>query len=93
MEALQDTSTVQDYSPGKWLTLITEPGLSAQCASQEKLGLALSSRTERMRTPEIMVQAIRAYQRSVPDDVHRYYALQPDGSFSTDTFFIEAIKP
>lgn len=46
-----------------------------------------------MRTPEIMVQAIRAYQRSVPDDVHRYYALQPDGSFSTDTFFIEAIKP
>ncbi|CCP02204.1 hypothetical protein BN439_1123 [Erwinia amylovora Ea644] len=93
VEALRDTSHVQDYSPGKWLTLITESGLIVQSASQGKLELEFSSWIKRMRTPEIMVQAIRAYQRSAPDDVQRYYALQPDGSFSTDTFFIEAIKP
>ncbi|UWS30130.1 class I SAM-dependent methyltransferase [Erwinia pyrifoliae] len=93
VEALRDASHVQDYSPGEWLTLMTESGLIIQRASQEKLELEFSSWIERMRTPEVMVQAIRAYQHSAPDDVQRYYALQPDGSFSTDTLFIEAIRP
>lgn len=93
VEALRDTSHVRDYSPGEWLTLMTEAGLAVQALSQDKLELEFSSWTERMRTPEVMVQAIRAYQQAAPDDVQNYYALRPDGSFSTDIIFIEALRP
>ena len=90
VEALRDTSHVQDYSPGQWMTMMTESGLAIQGLFQGRLELEFSSWVERMRTPDVMVQAIRAYQLSAPDDVQRYYALQSDGSFSTDTIFIEA---
>ncbi|MBP2152480.1 MULTISPECIES: class I SAM-dependent methyltransferase [Erwinia] len=93
VEALRDTSHVQDYSPGEWLALMTESGLVIQAVSQDRLDLEFSSWIERMRTPDVMVKAIRAYQHSAPDEVQRYYALQPDGSFSTDIIFIEAIRP
>ncbi|MFK8259469.1 class I SAM-dependent methyltransferase [Erwinia sp. AnSW2-5] len=93
VEALRDTSHVQDYSPGEWLALMTESGLVIQAVLQDRLDLAFSSWIERMSTPDVMVQAIRAYQHSAPDDVQRYYALQPDGSFSTDIIFIEANRP
>ncbi|QGU88804.1 class I SAM-dependent methyltransferase [Erwinia sorbitola] len=93
VEALRDTSHVQDYAPGEWLTLMTESGLVIQSVSQDRLDLEFSSWVKRMRTPDVLVKAIRAYQRSAPDEVQRYYALQPDGSFSTDIIFIEAIRP
>lgn len=93
VEALRDTSHVRDYSPGEWLTLMTEAGLAVQAVSQDKLELEFTSWTERMRTPEVMVQAIRAYQQAAPEDVHNYYAVRPDGSFSTDIIFIEALRP
>jgi len=93
VEALRDTSHVQDYSPGDWMRMMTESGLVIDKVSQDKLTLEFSSWVARMRTPEVMVQAIRAYQRSASDEVQRYFALQPDGSFCTDTLFIEAIRP
>lgn len=93
VEALRDTSHVQDYSPGEWLALMTESGLVIQAVSQDRLHLEFSSWIERIRTPDVMVQAIRAYQHSAPDEVQRYYSLQPDGSFTTDIIFIEANRP
>lgn len=93
VEALRDTSHVQDYSPGEWLALMTESGLVIQAVSQDRLDLEFNSWITRMRTPDVMVQAIRAYQHSAPDEIQRYYALQPDGSFSTDIIFIEANRP
>ncbi|WP_428943978.1 class I SAM-dependent methyltransferase [Pantoea sp. FN060301] len=92
IEALRDTSHVRDYSPGEWLSMFTDAGLTISAASQDRLDLDFTSWIERMRTPEVMTAAIRAYQRSAPEEVQRYYALQADGSFSTDTLFIEAVK-
>lgn len=93
VEALRDTSHVRDYSPGEWLTLFTESGLAIGSISHDRLELEFTSWVERMRTPQVMVQAIGAYQHSAPYDVQRYYALQPDGSFTTDIIFIEASRP
>ncbi|WP_067708735.1 class I SAM-dependent methyltransferase [Erwinia sp. ErVv1] len=92
VEALRDTSHVRDYAPGEWLTMFTEAGLAITAVSHDRLELEFSSWTERMRTPPLMIEAIRAYQQSASEDVQRYYALKPDGSFSTDTLFIEAVK-
>lgn len=93
VEALRDTSHVRDYSPGEWLSMFTESGLSITAVSQDRLGLEFTSWIERMRTPQVMTEAIQAYQHSASEEVQRYYALQPDGSFSVDTIFIEAVKP
>lgn len=93
IEALRDISHVRDYNPGEWLTLFTEAGLAISAVSHDRLDLEFSSWIERMRTPAVMVEAIRAYQQSASEEVQRYYAQQPDGSFSTDVIFIEAFKP
>ncbi|WP_338561364.1 methyltransferase domain-containing protein [Erwinia sp. E_sp_B04_7] len=93
VEALRDTSHVRDYNPGEWLTMFTEAGLAISAVSHDRLDLEFGSWIERMRTPAVMAEAIRAYQHSAPEEVQRYYAQQPDGSFSTDTIFIEARKP
>lgn len=91
VEALRDVSHLQDYSPGEWMTLITESGLMIQQVSQGKLELEFSSWVERMRTSEVMVQAIRACQHSAADEVQRYYALQTDGSFSAETLLLKPV--
>ncbi|EAS2979926.1 SAM-dependent methyltransferase, partial [Salmonella enterica] len=46
----------------------------------------------RMRTPAPLVEAIRLYQASAPVEVKRYFELQDDGSFSSDTIMLEAHK-
>ena len=93
MEALSATSNVRDYSAGEWMTLFTKCRLDIGSISHDRLELEFTSWVERMRTPQVMVQAIRAYQHSAPYDVQRYFALQPDGSFTTDIIFIEASRP
>lgn len=93
VEALRDTSHVRDYNPGEWLTMFTEAGLAIAAVSHDRLDLEFSSWIERMRTSKVMADAIRAYQQSASEEVQRYYAQQPDGSFSTDVIFIEAFKP
>ncbi|MDI4740174.1 hypothetical protein MJN54_31230, partial [Salmonella enterica subsp. enterica serovar Kentucky] len=39
-----------------------------------------------------LVEAIRLYQASAPVEVKRYFELQNDGSFSSDTIMLEAHK-
>jgi len=93
VEALRDTSHVRDYSAGEWLTFFTEAGLTIGAIQHDRLELEFDSWIKRMRTPQVMVEAIHAYQHSAPHEVQRHYALRADGSFTTDTIFIEAIKP
>ncbi len=45
-----------------------------------------------MRTPAALVEAIRLYQASASAEVKRYFELQDDGSFSSDTIMLEAYK-
>ncbi|SFN39224.1 Methyltransferase domain-containing protein [Izhakiella capsodis] len=92
IEALRDTSHVRNYAPREWLTLFAEAGLKISTLKQGRIELAFSSWVARMRTPEAMVNAIRIYQDSASDEVKDYFLLQPDGSFSSDTIFIEAMK-
>ncbi len=93
IEALRDTSHVRDYTPGEWLTMFTDAGLAICHVMQDRLDLEFYSWVKRMRTPEALIVAIRAYQQSASDQVKRYFSLQDDGSFSTDTLFMEAVKP
>lgn len=93
VEALRDTSHVRNYTSGEWLTLFNEAGLMIRHVNCDKLNLEFASWIARMRTPVVLSDAIRAYQKSAADEVKQYYELQRDGSFTSDTIMLEAIKP
>lgn len=84
VEILRDTSHVRDYTPGEWLTFFTEAGLKVESVTCSRLHLEFSSWITRMRTPEHFVTAIRELQRHASAEVKRHFAIEDDGSFSSD---------
>ncbi|WP_259756285.1 class I SAM-dependent methyltransferase [Pseudomonas sp. GCEP-101] len=92
VEVLRDTSHVRDYSPSEWARLVGEAGLAVTAAKRQRLRLEFTSWVERMRTPEVMRQAIRALQLSMGDEVREYFEIDAEGSFSTDVLVLWASK-
>lgn len=92
VEALRDTSHVRNYSSGEWLSLINDANLITDTLLTDRLPLEFSSWVTRMRTPEALTEAIRLYQQSASAEVKAYFALQEDGSFTSDTIMVEAHK-
>ena len=91
VEVLRDTSHVRDYSLSEWTRLVGEAGLVVTACTCQRLRLEFSSWVERMRTPEVMRQAIRALQLSVGTEVREYFEITGDGSFSTDVLVLWTI--
>lgn len=92
VEALRDTSHVRNYSSGEWLSLMNDANLIADTVLTDRLPLAFSSWVARMRTPKVLIDAVRLYQQSASAEVQAYFALQQDGSFTSDTIMVEAHK-
>jgi len=92
IEALRDTSHVRNYASGEWLRMFNEAGLLINDVICDKLGLEFTSWIARMRTPIVLSDAIRVYQKSASDEVKHYFQLQSDGSFTSDTIMLEAFK-
>ncbi|EPI2800367.1 TPA: methyltransferase domain-containing protein [Citrobacter koseri] len=92
VEALRDTSHVRNYSSGEWLSLVNDANLIVDTLLTDRLPLEFSSWVARMRTPAALVEAIRLYQKSASAEVKAYFALQEDGSFTSDTIMVEAHK-
>ncbi|MFT3761483.1 MAG: methyltransferase domain-containing protein [Pseudoxanthomonas sp.] len=90
VEVLRDGSHVRDYSPAEWARLAGEAGLAATASRRQRLRLDFASWIERMRTPQVFVQAIRALQQGASGDVRGYFEIADDGSFSTDVIVLWA---
>ncbi|CNJ11389.1 sam-dependent methyltransferase YafE [Yersinia frederiksenii] len=90
VEVLRDTSHVRNYSPGEWLALFTEAGLIINEVTSDKLYLEFSSWIARMRTPTYFATAIRELQKRASDSVINHFAIQADGSFTSDIMMIVA---
>ncbi|WKX26927.1 class I SAM-dependent methyltransferase [Tatumella ptyseos] len=85
IEVLRDPSHVRDYSPGEWLQMATESGFRIEQLITGQLSLDFQQWVTRMKTPPSTVDTIRSLQRAVASQVHAYFQLQDDGSFTTDT--------
>ncbi|SQJ28049.1 Uncharacterized methyltransferase ycgJ [Serratia rubidaea] len=90
VEVLRDTSHVRNYTPGEWLSMLTAAGLRVEEVTSDRLPLEFSSWVARMRTPETLVAAIREFQRQVSDEVVSHFAIQPDGTFTSDIMMLVA---
>ncbi|MCC8193648.1 MAG: class I SAM-dependent methyltransferase [Deltaproteobacteria bacterium] len=92
VELLRDTSHVRDYAPSEWLGFIQEAGLSLKDLFAFRIRHDFAAWTERMATPEPLVQAIRELQKRASEEVARYFAFEEDGSFSDDVIMLQAVK-
>lgn len=93
VELLRDPSHVRDYTRAEWLAAVGRAGLLAGGASERRLRLDIHSWLERIRTPAVQADAIRALQAAISDGVRRHFAIEGDGSFSIDVLTLVAAKP
>jgi len=92
VEMLRDTSHVRNYSAVEWHQYIAEAGLQIDGLVRQRLRLEFASWVERMRTPELLRQAIRHLQVAVGQEVRDYFEVGGDGSFTIDVIVLWASR-
>jgi len=92
VEMLRDTSHVRDYAPSEWAQMVGEAGLVMTASSRQRLHLDFDTWIARMRTPDVMRDAIRQLQRDVGQEVREAFEISDDGSFTTDMLVLWATK-
>ncbi|CAN7218308.1 class I SAM-dependent methyltransferase [Phenylobacterium sp. LjRoot219] len=90
VELLRDTSHVRDYTIAEWTAAVGRAGFTVEAVRRLRLRMEFASWTERMRTPPVQVEAVRALQRQASDEVRGHFAIEPDGSFLLDVMVLEA---
>jgi len=92
IEMLRDPSHVRDYTRAEWEAALAQAGLTVETATRFRVRLDFAAWVERMATPAVQVEAIRALQNAVSSDVTAYFDTAPDGSFSIDVALFAARK-
>ena len=90
IEILRDNSHVRDYSNSEWQQMFSQAGLNVSETQTHKLQLEFDSWITRMRTPAHYVTVIRELQQNIGHEVKSYYAIQADGTFTTDVLTLIA---
>ena len=91
-ELLRDPSHVRNYSRAEWEAAMVRAGLRPGSVSVHRVRLDFATWIERMRTPKVQADAIRALQATVSASVTRYFGFGPDGSFDLDVAMFQAVK-
>src|SRR5579883_142818 len=90
IELLRDRSHVRSYSAAEWQEALARAGLTVATTKRSRVRLVFKTWVERMATPKVQVDAIRALQTGVSASVTRYFATEPDGTFEIDVAVFEA---
>jgi len=90
IESLRDPSHARDYALAEWMQALAQARLGVQACQTWRLRMDFAVWTERMATPELNRQAIRALQAAASDETRAYFAMERDGSFLLDVAMIEA---
>jgi SAM-dependent methyltransferase len=92
IELLRDPSHVRNYSRAEWESALIRAGLRPGTVSVHNVRLDFRSWVERMRTPKVQIDAIRALQEAMSARVTRYFDIAADGSFTLDVGMFQASK-
>jgi SAM-dependent methyltransferase len=88
IEMLRDPSHVRDYSVREWLTMLRAAGFEPAEPKRRRVRLEFANWIERMQTPPVMADAIRALMAEMPGEVRSHFSIEPDGSFMLDTISV-----
>lgn len=89
-ELFRDPSHVRDYSVAEWRAALQAAGFAVTEVTPRRVPIAFQPWIERIGTPSVQADAIRAVQKQVSAEVARHFAIAPDGSFEFDAAMIEA---
>jgi len=92
VELLRDPSHVRSYSRAEWDAAIARAGLVCTATRTHRLRLIFPVWVERMSTPKLQCDAIRALQNAMSEGVRRYFNIGSDGSFDLNVMFAQATK-
>jgi ubiquinone/menaquinone biosynthesis C-methylase UbiE len=84
VELLRDPSHVRNYSRAEWEAAMVRAGFRPASLTGFRVRLNFVSWVERMRTPKVQVDAIRALQIAMSDGVTRHFDIGSEGSFTLD---------
>ncbi|MBX3568908.1 MAG: class I SAM-dependent methyltransferase [Rhizobiaceae bacterium] len=93
LELLRDPSHVRDYGRAEWEAAIAQAGLAVEAADTHRIRLEFGPWVERMRTPAVQVEAIRALQSAMSEGVRRHFEVDEAGSFSLSVATFRAVRP
>jgi ubiquinone/menaquinone biosynthesis C-methylase UbiE len=82
VELLRDPSHVRNYSRAEWEAAMVRARLRPASVTAFSVRLDFVSWVERMRTPKVQVEAIRALQIAMSEGVTRHFDIGSDGSFT-----------
>ena len=89
-EMFRDPSHVRNYSVAEYRATLASVGFAIDRITERRIHIAFGPWIERMNTPAVQAEAIRAVQRQVSAEARRHFAIADDGSFELDTAAIEA---
>jgi SAM-dependent methyltransferase len=89
-ELFRDPSHVRNYSEAEFRAALSAGGFAVTAITLRRLHIAFQPWIERMNTPPVQAEAIRAVQRLVSQEARRHFAVAVDGSFELDAATIEA---
>jgi SAM-dependent methyltransferase len=93
IELLRDPSHVRDYSRAEWQNAMVRAGLTPGPVGDHRVRLEFAVWVERMRTPQVQADAIRALAAAMSESVTRHFDIGPDASFTLDVALFQAAKP
>ena len=93
IEVLRDPSHVRDYTRAEWERALAGAGLVVGATASYRVRLDFAVWIERMRTPKVQADAIRALQAAASESLTRHFAIEADGSFTIDVALFHATKP
>jgi SAM-dependent methyltransferase len=89
-ELFRDPSHVRNYSEVEFRAALGAAGFAVTAITPRRVPIAFQSWIERMNTPAVQAEAIRAVQRQVSAEARRHFAVAEDGGFELDAATIEA---
>jgi SAM-dependent methyltransferase len=90
IELFRDPSHVRDYSLAEWCAALAAAGFAVTAVTPRRVPIAFGPWIERIGTPAVQADAIRAVQRRMSAETVAHFAVAADGSFELDAAMIEA---
>ena len=91
IELLRDPSHVRSRPRAEWEAALAGAGLSVRGARGFRVRIEFGAWVERMGTPKVQADAIRALEAAMPEGVRSCFDIGPDGSFNLDVALFEAV--
>lgn len=90
IELLRDPSHVRDYSIAEWTAAVERAGFDVEAVTRRQIRMDFATWTQRMRTPKLQADAVRALQQQASQEVRAHFAIEADGSFQLDVMVLLA---